>query len=376
MAWQNRPQIVSRNLEGRVVMIESAGANGTTASARKRPSFFVKSMPFVEATAFGQGDISSAADNPGIWEAGANTPQPDVGEVVIAFGIDAVYLPHAAVAVTSLIDNARGGRFRFLIIHDGIPFDQRADLERCAPGQRFEWLEITDSRLLNIEGRRHVSRAAYHRLAIPDLAPADVSKVLYLDADVVVIGDIRELWMQELGDCMIGGVYDVGVDSEAFAKYFGLPPERLAYFNSGILLLDLSRIRQGSEFSQVVDLLETRFEELDQIDQDALNIVFWGQWKHFDTLWNVQRRMLMQEGRPCFAEKSEMANGRRPKIIHFTEVNKHWSIDGYHPYIWKYYHYLKRTPYWDAVNKIGETNFTKSLRRRVKTALNWALLKP
>lgn len=357
-------------------MVEPVGAHGTPVSVSKRPSFFAKSMPFARTNVSLPGDISSVTDDPAVWEARSKIPPRDVSEVVIAFGIDAGYLPHAAVALTSLIDNARDARFRFLIVHDGIPLDQHADLERCAPGQRFEWLEITDSRLLNMEGRRHVSRAAYHRLALPDLAPADVSKVLYLDADVVVIGDIRELWMQDLGDCMIGGVYDVGIDSEAFAKHFGLPPKRLAYFNSGILLLDLERIRQGNEFSQVLDLLETRFEELDQIDQDALNVVFWGQWKHFDPLWNVQRRMLMQEGRPCFAEKSEMANDRRPKIIHFTEHNKPWSIDGYHPYIWKYYHYLKRTPYWDAVNKIGETNFKKSIRRRIKTTLIWALLKP
>ncbi|MBB4571801.1 glycosyltransferase family 8 protein [Rhizobium leucaenae] len=355
-------------------MVEPVGARGTAVSVRKHPSFFVK--PSAGTTAFRHDGVSSLMDDPAVREERLTTPPLDVAEVVIAFGIDAGYLPHAAVAMTSLIDNARGARFRFLIVHDGISIDRRADLERCAPGQRFEWLEITDSRLLNMEGRRHVSRAAYHRLALPDLAPADVSRIVYLDADVVVIGDIRELWNQELGDCAIGGVYDVGIDSEAFAKHFRLPPKRLAYFNSGILLLDLAKIRQSNEFSQVLDLLETRFDELDQIDQDALNIVFWGRWKHLDPLWNVQRRMLMQEGRPCFAEKSEMANGRRPKIIHFTEHNKPWSIDGYHPYIWKYYHYLRRTPYWEAINKVGETNFRKSIRRRIKTTLIWALLKP
>lgn len=358
-------------------MAEPVFSDGGTASVGQHSLTSARSTPFADIEGSRTKNSVSSFTTDSLARDVRSQPAADLGEIVIAFGIDSAFLPHAGVAIASLLDNARGARFRFLIIHAGISPEDQSVLERCAPGHRFEWLQVTDSPLLKMEGKRHISRATYLRLSLPELAPADVKRVLYLDADIVVVSDIRELWTQELGGCLIAGVCDVGIDSEDFARQFGLSPGRLAYFNAGILLLDLEGIRQADMFNTVVELLEVRHEELEQMDQDALNIVFWGKWKKLDPLWNVQRRMVMpQEHKPCFAEKHEMTNGRRPKIIHFTEHNKPWSVDGYHPYIWKYYHYLKRTPYLDAVNKIADAHFKKSIRRRIKTTLLWAWLKP
>ncbi|TCU24595.1 lipopolysaccharide biosynthesis glycosyltransferase [Rhizobium azibense] len=299
-------------------------------------------------------------------------PRPPASEVAIAFGLDTTYLPHAAVVLASLIANAPGAKFRFLVVHDGISPQARSTFERCGEGHRFDWLEIKGSSVLGMPGKRHISRAGYYRLMLAELAPPDIDRVLYLDADLVVMGDIRELYASDLGEHAIGAVCDVGMDGEVFAERFQLQPQRLGYFNSGVLLMDLAKLRASDDLSKVITVLETRIDDMEYGDQCALNVVFWSRWKQLDILWNVQRRMLMpQEGKPCYATAAEIKKGRRPKIIHFTEHNKPWSTDGWHPLIWTYYRYLKKTPYRAQVLKLGEVHFVKDLRRKIKTIVNW-----
>jgi lipopolysaccharide biosynthesis glycosyltransferase len=296
-------------------------------------------------------------------------------EVTVAFGVDAGYAPHLAATLASIVANAPGGRFRFMVIHDGIPKDEQRKIEAAAPNQTFDWPEMTDAGMLGFQGYAHISRASYYRLAIPKLAPTDAKRVIYLDADLIVLGDLRELAATDLGDTMIGAVFDPAIDAEAYARRRNLAPRRLGYFNSGVLLIDVEKARQTGAFDAAVDVIKHRFDELEWGDQCALNIVLWNRWTLLDAVWNVQRRMLVDEGRPLFAAPADLPADRRPKIIHFTEEVKPWSRDGHHPFIWTYYRYLRQTPYWKTVNDKAGNSTLRHVRRFARTSLNLARLK-
>jgi len=300
------------------------------------------------------------------------TSVADPDEVVIAFGVDAAYLPHLATAIASVVANAPGARLRFLIIHDGVPVADQRKVESCAPGQVFEWPLMTDARALALDRYSHISRAGYYRLAIPYFAPASAERVVYLDSDLVVLADIRELAAVDLGDSMIGAVFDPAVDGDAFASRMNLPPERLTYFNSGVLVLDVAKLRQTGAFDDALEF--STKNKLDFGDQCALNYVLWNRWKRLDPVWNVQRRMVAKEGRHNFSTAADAQSHRRPKIIHFTEEIKPWSEGGYHPYIWTYYKYLRRTPYWHEVNARAKNTLMVSARRWLRTTLALARL--
>lgn len=299
----------------------------------------------------------------------------DSTEIVVAFGVDENYAPHLAVAIASVVTNAPGARFRFMIIHDGVPDAHRKQVESVAPGHAFEWHEISDSRLLEMEGFNHITRASYFRFAIPTFAPANAKRVIYLDCDLVVLGDLRELAKVDLRGNMLGAVYDAAVDSEAFGARWGHTPKRLSYFNSGVLLLDIEMIRKAGGFEAAINTLKDDRGKCIFGDQCALNVMMWDRWTPLDPTWNVQRRMVMQEGTPCYLTPEEMKADERPRIIHFTETNKPWAVDAYHPFVWMYYKYLRLTPYWRSVNAKAKTTAARHLRRYVKTMLNLARLK-
>jgi lipopolysaccharide biosynthesis glycosyltransferase len=294
-------------------------------------------------------------------------------EVIVAFGVDVGYAPHLAATLASIVANAPGGKFRFMVIHAGIPKDEQLKIETAAPNQTFEWPQITDVAMLSLKGYAHISSATFYRLAIPSLAPPDATRVVYLDSDLIVLGDLRELAAVDLGDKAIGAVFDPAVDDADFAKRWNLPVRHLGYFNGGMLVIDVAKARKS--FEAAADIVKNRFAELQWGDQDALNAVLWDNWASLDPVWNTQRRMLVKEGRPCYATAEEMQIDRRPRIIHFTEENKPWSRDGYHPFIWTYYRYLRRTPYWMAVNAKAGNSAIRHARRFIKTSLNLARLK-
>ena len=274
--------------------------------------------------------------------------EPDPAEeVVIAFGFDDQYAPHAAAAVASIAANAPGARLHFLIVHDGVPEARQREFATAAPDARFTWLQIDENLLPDYIVRAdtpHIRRATLFRLQLDCLAPASVRRVLYLDSDLVVLGDVRRIWSAELDGAPIGAVADAAVADpriviDQFASAFGLTHNALGYFNAGALLMDLERIRSEGGFRDALKFLIERNPRL--ADQDALNWLFWGRWRKLDPMWNVQAASVVN------VHQSEAANAHAggPALVHFTGDNKPWQASAYHPWAWLYWRYLARTPF-------------------------------
>jgi lipopolysaccharide biosynthesis glycosyltransferase len=267
-------------------------------------------------------------------------------ETLIAFGVDVNYAPHLGVTIASIVANAPGGRFRFLVIHDGFPEAQRALVEACAPQQVFQWEEVRAENILSQEGYRHISRAAFFRLTIPELAPVLAKRAIYLDVDLVVLDDIRILAASDLNGNALGAVFDPVIDPHRFAGTHGLAPVLQGYFNSGVLVLDLERIRSDRSFEAAIKIITDQGAKLEYADQCALNIVFWGKWTRLDPVWNGQRPFVRDDDwMPIFVDSTELQRHRRVRIVHYTTHHKPWLPQAYHPLSSFYFRYLKRTPF-------------------------------
>lgn len=90
---------------------------------------------------------------------------------------------------------------------------------------------------------------------VPEMPP----RLIYLDTDTVLCDDIAKLWAQPLGRAELGGVRD----------YYGCHFFGINYLNSGVLLLDLPRIRETGLFRRALALCAEK--KLFLADQTALN---------------------------------------------------------------------------------------------------------
>lgn len=288
-----------------------------------------------------------------------------MSRIDIAMGYDRRYAAHAATVVSSIVRNAPGAELRFLMLHPDVDRETQARLESVAPGAAFVWIEVGDKDLPAYATRGHLNRTVLFRLGLETLAPADCTRLLYIDADMVVLGDIRELWASDLGGAAIGAVLDGYIDSADFARRWALPNNGERYFNAGLQLIDLAKVREQKLFSRALQFVIENDEKLLLGDQDALNYVFWGRWTPLDPVWNVQRYLNREE-------IARELNGKAPALVHFIGTQKPWMANIWHPWAWIYWDAVRHTPFADDVARaFGVTPY-----HRARYLLRWLLKRP
>ncbi|MFZ2029560.1 MAG: glycosyltransferase family 8 protein [Vitreimonas sp.] len=288
----------------------------------------------------------------------------------VAFGFDNNYTEHGAAVMAAVA--SYGGAYRFIILHVGVDAAAQKRVESVAPNASFIWVEVGDDDVPAFANRQHFSRATLFRLGLEKLAPADCHKLLYLDADITVLRDVRELYAIDLGDDPIAGAIDAFVDPAAFARSWSLPTGA-DYFNAGVLVIDLDRVRVEKLFTKAAEFVALYDPPLN--DQDALNFACWGRWKRFSVAWNAQRHMAIATLTAEMSEDKHLGN-QRPRIIHFTGPEKPWLPNVYHPWAWLYWQSLKRTPFFADVASRYHVDAKERARMLLRFVRRWRWLSP
>ena len=162
-------------------------------------------------------------------------------------------------------------------------------------------------------------KATYFRLLIPQELPETVTRVLYLDTDIVVRRGIADLWGMDLDGHSVAACQDLVVQRvDRIARYQeGGLALGAAYFNAGVLLIDLARWRAEKTSERVVENIGTNGHRYPLLDQDGLNAVLAEKWKPLPMQWNVQVGSKTRGHQPLPAEEAG--------IVHFTGKAKPWS---------------------------------------------------
>ncbi|MFT3729333.1 MAG: glycosyltransferase family 8 protein [Terricaulis sp.] len=288
----------------------------------------------------------------------------------VAFGFDKNYVEHGAAVMASVASH--GGGYRFIILHVGIDAEAQRRVESVAANAKFVWIEVGDDDLPAFADRMHFTRATLFRLGLEKLAPADCHKLLYLDADITVLRDVRELYAFDLEGNPVAAAIDAFVDPKAFAERWSLPvgPD---YFNAGILVIDLDKVREQKLFTKAAQFVADNNPPLN--DQDALNFACWDRWKRFSVAWNAQRHMAIPSLIAEMSADKHLGN-RQPRIIHFTGPEKPWLPNIYHPWAWLYWQSLKRTPFFDVVAERYQVDAKERARMLVRFMRRWRWLSP
>ena len=121
----------------------------------------------------------------------------DSREIVVVSGCDDGYAMPLAVTIRSALDRLGADRrMRLFILDGGLSEENKARLAKSwsDPRLTFQWLRPDVDLVRDLPVSDHISIAAYLRLLMPELLPRDVTRVIYMDADMMVRRDLGELF--------------------------------------------------------------------------------------------------------------------------------------------------------------------------------------
>lgn len=219
--------------------------------------------------------------------------EQDEDIIHIGFGLhdeDGHYSVWVGTVMQSILEHT-DSRICFHILHDEtLSIDNKYKLEKVAYNGssivEFHKIDENDFSVVNNQMSRFTIGAMF-RCSLPELLP-DLNRIIYLDADLFVNRDIKELWDVDVREYCLAGVVDEGVAVHNYPRILNKYPEikKESYFNSGVLYMNLKKIREfGNLKKLVVDFLIDN-PEADLPDQDALNVLFHNKVLYLDGSWN------------------------------------------------------------------------------------------
>ena len=217
---------------------------------------------------------------------------------------------------------------------------------------RFYLLDELKLKGMNISNAfsERLSIATYFRFLIADVLPSDIQKVLFLDADMLCLEDPVNLYQQQI-DGKVAAVVEDGKLSES-QRWNALGLSGGAYFNAGMMLLDIQLWRQRKVAEKCFELIASGMQ-WEYNDQDILNLVLDEEVSYMPIGWNCQSHHL--------ENKADVT----PCIVHFTGAEKPWQVSCIHPYTEAFRETLSRSSFGDIGLEHYLDSFDKSIVSRL-----------
>jgi len=176
----------------------------------------------------------------------------------------------------------------------------------------------------------HVSPAAIIKFDLPHIF-RNKNKILYLDSDILVRGDITPLFSIDIENNYAAVVKDFKPLTYKPSQLVKLNVFHTAYFNSGVMLLNLEKLRKDGIRDKLYKYRASGINYF--MDQDALNVIFAENVKYLDLKWNTISSTVGAFNKDELAEyynlgqiKSKSDIYDQAIIIHLTTKYKPWKF--------------------------------------------------
>ncbi len=281
------------------------------------------------------------------------------GIIPVFFATDNNYLPFLAITLESIFENSSWEYdYEIFVLHSGVDKEYEEKILRYNEKECFHitFVDVAE-RLKEISEHLHMrdyyTATTYFRVFIAGMFP-QYDKAFYFDCDTVVLGDISELYEQDLGDNLLAGAPCEGVNSfDVYKRYVsqldGLNPDY--FFNAGVLMLNLKAFREEGFYEQFADLLK-RYKFTVIQDEDYLNVLCQDRVMRLPRAWNKTPVA------PDILPREEL------RIVHFLMTWKPWHYEDipYQEYFWEY---AQKTEFYEQMRAIQRA-FTLSDMERDK----------
>lgn len=252
------------------------------------------------------------------------------------------------------------------LIHSGLSNKNSNKLDKFITrhGGKFHPISVSTQTFGQANVSGHITQEAYYRLLAQDLLPPELDRVLYLDADIIVTRSLQEFYHMSFENSNGVPCYYVvcegpGISKRAREVYDNLEiPYEYPYFNSGVLVINLSLLRENYDTKTSLEYIRRKGDDLSNHDQDTLNALFYDKVKYVD--WHIYNQTILHIA-DTHEAKLRLKNA---KIIHFAGPDKPWKHTYSSWYFNEFWKYACRAGYRTLYMKILIQRFCNKAKRR------------
>ena len=284
--------------------------------------------------------------------------------IPVVFAAGNNYMAIFAACLQSLIEhlNLKYNYDVVLIQTDVNEVNKKTLVGMCSPYKNLS-LRFFDATMLlsgyQLKANAHISEETYYRFLIQEALP-DYEKVLYLDSDLVINGDIAELFETDIKDYILAATRDPdflgqinGANRETmeYVETELKMEDPYSYFQAGVLLCNEGKMREKHSLKEWLDLASIpRMYN----DQDVLNLECEGEVKYIDMKWGMivdhdhKRVKEVISYAPDEIQKEYAVAHANPMIIHYAGFKKPW-YDPTEDYAQEFWKYARKTVYYEEL---------------------------
>lgn len=191
----------------------------------------------------------------------------------IAFCVNDRFAEYIGVTIQSICDTQPDSDVVIHVLSDFLTDRRRRRLEEIVmsfSNIRLFFYKVDD---LSLRGLKDTwSIYTWYRVLLPDLLPAEVHRVLYLDADTLVTGDLSDLYLMDMKDKAIACVTDImSFDNDTFDRC-RFPKEK-GYVCAGVMMMNLDFWRECKLSERIIRFGLQNDARIRFPDQDTINIL-------------------------------------------------------------------------------------------------------
>lgn len=249
----------------------------------------------------------------------------EVKRLDIVYATDNNFIDVLHASIASLYDTNGDLDLDVWIIADNVTDTNKEKIDNLTTKYKqkeINWIENVEIPFKLKLDRGSVS--SFSRLFLGEALPKEVTKVLYIDCDIIIMDSLRELFSMEFNESIVQGVSDVL--NKEYKKVLEIPANK-PVFNAGVLYIDLEKWREERVEEKLISVIQKFNGNIIQGDLGVLNAVLYDSYKEINPKYNYMtifedmayEDMLIFKKPVNYYSKKELEEARNNIVIrHYT----------------------------------------------------------
>lgn len=291
--------------------------------------------------------------------------------ISILIASDANYAPYYGIMLTSLFKQNRDSRFDVYFLTDrSLSTDNAHKFDKLTAnyGARLFVLPVDIDLVKGFPEVLHIKLPAYYHLSLSNLLPETIHKILYLDGDIIINGNIRPLWEVNLTNYASAQVKDNAfLDEQNYQrlKY----NKKWGYYNNGVAIYNLDYLREIDFSNVAIRYIHENKDKVYWMDQDAENALLHEKMLSLPITYNFQTLFMSNLHWNTYSIdfQNEILNvAEKPVIVHYCGPLKPWQYQYYKMPYAALWNSVRKKSFWrDSVIRKPHVKFLKHTLKRI-----------